>query len=222
MKTTPAFFLSRLVLALFLQARFSSAFAQLAPDRFEPNDSFAQATDLGIVRRRTETGLSIHATNNYDYFKFTPAYPGSLQVDILFVDAAGDLDLGFYDAAQHLLAISCGFVDNESITWPVYPGSNYFIRVDNEWSGDTNSYDMIIAGPGPVVTGAELGSSSNTIVMRWRSATGTVYCIQQATNLVAGFNSTAAVDILAEPSINTYTVTVDSAISTGFLRVKEQ
>ena len=45
-------------------------------DRFEPNDSYEAATNLGTLGDRTEANLSIHAANNNDYFRFTAGASG--------------------------------------------------------------------------------------------------------------------------------------------------
>ena len=40
-------------------------------DRFEANDTRAAARDLGPLGHRIENNLSIHASSNDDYYRFT-------------------------------------------------------------------------------------------------------------------------------------------------------
>src|SRR3954464_8055340 len=68
------------------------------PDRFEPNDTFANATNLGTVASRTENGLNIHLTLNDDYFRFVPAAGGQFTASISFSTAQGDLDMALYNS----------------------------------------------------------------------------------------------------------------------------
>jgi subtilisin family serine protease/subtilisin-like proprotein convertase family protein len=107
-------------------------------DRFEPNDSFSAATDLGALGARTEASLSIHASNNDDYYRFTAAMTGSLTADALFRHAAGDIDMTLFDANLSLLRSSGSASDNERIGWSVVAGQTYYLRVYG-YDGATNS-----------------------------------------------------------------------------------
>jgi hypothetical protein len=118
-----------------------------SPDRFEPNDSFAAATDFGTMGSRTENNLSIHAANNDDYYKFFAASTGTLNVDINFTHSQGDLDLYLYNSSQTLLAVSNGLTNNEHISYSVAAGQLYYIRVVG-YNGATNpNYNLVIDGP---------------------------------------------------------------------------
>src|SRR5688572_11355204 len=48
----------------------------IQPDRFEANNTFATATNLGESGIQTQAGLTIHITNEADYFKFVAASSG--------------------------------------------------------------------------------------------------------------------------------------------------
>jgi hypothetical protein len=118
----------------------------LAQDRFESNDSFAAAANFGTLTSRTENNLSIHAANNDDYYKFIPAGSGSLNVDINFTHALGDLDLFFYNSGQSQIAISEGTTNNEHVSYSVTAGQTYYIKVIG-YSGATNpTYNLVIDG----------------------------------------------------------------------------
>ncbi|MGA2499329.1 MAG: pre-peptidase C-terminal domain-containing protein, partial [Tepidisphaeraceae bacterium] len=118
-----------------------------APDRFEPNDSFAQAQDLGTLGSRTESGLSIHAPGNDDYFKFTAAAGGDLNVDLSFAESAGNLDLFVYDSGQNMLGSSAGVTDTEHVLASVATGGLYYIKVAGNAGAVNPSYTLSIAAP---------------------------------------------------------------------------
>ncbi|GEM_PF-5799553 len=142
-------------------------------DRFEPNDSFAGAADLGSLVDRTENDLSIHSSGNDDYYRVTAVAPGTLTVTFTFAHAAGDVDVFLYDAAQNQIDISDSATNAEQLSATVVAGQTYFIRVIG-YQGATNpDYDMVIDAPSalPVVSivatdaaAAETlaGSSANT------------------------------------------------------------
>jgi hypothetical protein len=56
-------------------------------------------------------------------------------------------------------------------------------------------------------------------VVRWQSATGRLYTVQAATNLVAGFTVNLRTNIFATPPVNVHTDAVGSA-GQKFYRVK--
>ncbi|MEX2140126.1 MAG: S8 family serine peptidase [Pirellulales bacterium] len=116
-------------------------------DRFEPNDSFAQATDLGTLGNRSEANLSIHLPDNDDFYRFTAAVSGALTTDLLFSHAAGDLDLVLYNASLTELADSSSSDDNERIVFNVIAGQNYYLQVYG-FFGETNSNYTLTANLG--------------------------------------------------------------------------
>jgi hypothetical protein len=120
-----------------------------APDRFEPNDSFLEAADLGTLGDRTEADLTIYESGNDDYYLLTAVNSGTLNVDILFSHSFGNLDLYVYDSSQSLLAESYSSTDNEGVSVAVTGGQTYYVRVLG-YAGATNSrYDLVIDGPEP-------------------------------------------------------------------------
>jgi hypothetical protein len=98
-------------------------------DRFEPNDSFGTAANLGALGNRSEAGLSIHFPANDDYYRFTPSTAGTFVADVLFSQLAGDIDAALYDANQTRLSYSDGRSNNERITWHVTAGATYYLHV---------------------------------------------------------------------------------------------
>jgi autotransporter-associated beta strand protein len=117
----------------------------LTEDRFEPNDSFAAAADWGILGDRSEDDLSIHAPNNNDYYQFTAASTGTMNVDIDFTHSLGDLDLYFYDSSQTELAKSIGITNHEHLSYSVTGGELYYIKVVG-YQGATNPlYRLVLS-----------------------------------------------------------------------------
>ena len=98
-------------------------------DRFEPNDSFTAASNLGSVVSRTEASLSIHAGDNDDYYRFTAGMTGVLIAELRFSDAAGDIDVELYDDNQDFLTSSESTSDVERIVWSVTAGETYYLNV---------------------------------------------------------------------------------------------
>jgi len=141
----------------------------LTNDRFETNDSPAQATDLGLAGIIEEGGLSIHDDSDFDYYRLTAAGDGDLTVDLFFAHQYGDVDLRLQDTNGADLAVSTSTDDNESLSYPVMAGSNYFVFVQG-FGNASNVYDLVIDGPGDrfetndtFETAADLGPVTNTL-----------------------------------------------------------
>ena len=123
-----------------------------APDRFEPNDSFAAATDLGSFTTRSEPGLTIHTAGNADYFRFIPAASGQLTASITFQNAQGDLDLDFYNSSFGNLASSRTAANIESVSLNVVGGQTYYVKISGTNGTTSPGYDLAFSmGFGPDV-----------------------------------------------------------------------
>ena len=143
--------------------QFTGTTTPPAGDRFEPNDGFGIATDLGPLGNRTETDLSIHLPNNEDIYRFTAAATGNLVANILFSHAQGDIDVGFYDANQQVIAFSGSLDDDEQVTWGVTAGDSYYLRVV-VFNADVNpEYDLVINGPDPTTGKTSLTVASGDV-----------------------------------------------------------
>jgi hypothetical protein len=137
-----------------------------AADRFEPNNSFAAATDFGTIGLRVETGLNVHVSNDDDYFQFKPEVSGSATVSISFVHAQGDLDLLLYNSAHSIIGSSTGISNTETITKPVTAGQTYFVLVFESNSGTSPNYDLTIdspARPAATTTAFDFQTSHNLL-----------------------------------------------------------
>lgn len=69
-------------------------------------------------------------SDDLDYYKGTTTANGTLTVDILFSDAAADLDLLLYNGAQGLVDSSVSVSDNEHVSGIFSAGDMFFIRVN--------------------------------------------------------------------------------------------
>ncbi len=120
-----------------------------AADAEEPNESGTVARELGPQDVRL-TNLTLSSASDHDWFRFTPQSSGTLAVDALFSQLAGDVDLDIRNAGGSLLGESKGTSDNERVSITVQAGVAYFIHVFGK-SGDTSTgYTLNVDGPGVV------------------------------------------------------------------------
>ncbi|RIK77373.1 MAG: hypothetical protein DCC68_17415 [Planctomycetota bacterium] len=117
-------------------------------DRFEPNDSFASAVHLGQMGDRVETGLSIHAPGNDDYYRFTAAATGTLDVSLNFIHALGDADMELYDGGFNSIAVADSTNDVELISVPVVAAATYYLHVYGAEDATNEGYTLTFDGPG--------------------------------------------------------------------------
>jgi hypothetical protein len=119
-------------------------------DRYEPNDSFSQATDFGPVVTESQSALSISAAGNGDYYSFTPVSSGALDANISFVNAAGNLDLYLYNQNQTLIGSATSTTANlQDITATVVGGQKYYLRVAGASGAINPYYTLNITAPTP-------------------------------------------------------------------------
>ena len=124
-------------------------------DAFAPNQDCATAA---VVTDGSYPGLATFKTTGEDFFSVDVPDGATLNVDVLFLTANGDIDCYLYDAST--LGTTCGdksdFLDNgftgsdnEDMTWTNLTGSTqtYYIQVnlwDNAGNEDCNNYDLVI------------------------------------------------------------------------------
>jgi hypothetical protein len=124
-------------------------------DRFEANNSFLTAKDLGPMSgfQRIEN-LSIHLTANQatpdqDIFKFQfsgrTTEANSIRID--FDNSRGNLGLGLYNSQGQLIEFSNTYGNIEEISLAGLASGSYFIQVYGS-SGAVNDYDLTINAPG--------------------------------------------------------------------------
>jgi Cys-rich repeat protein len=112
-------------------------------DIFEPNDS---AQEAAIIAPTRHEGLGFcGGVDDFDFFSVDVLSAGTLQIDVLFSDLGGDIDLNLLSAnGLTTIASSTSSTDNESITESVSAGT-YLIEVYGFLGGVTNSYDLEVS-----------------------------------------------------------------------------
>jgi subtilisin-like proprotein convertase family protein len=119
-------------------------------DRFEPNDDVAQAADLGVLGDFSESGLSIHAPFNDDYFRLEMENSGRLEITVSFVHALGDIDIALLDEGSNFVAVSDSVLDGERVQYGVLSGEVYYLYVVGYDGAVNPSYDLTIHGPAAI------------------------------------------------------------------------
>ena len=134
-------------------------------DSFAPNHDCASAASIGAG---TYTGLATFKAVAEDFFSIDVPDGWTLNVDVLFATADGDIDCYLYEAST--LGTTCGdksdwiargFTgsDNENVSWVNTSGgvATYYLQVnlwDSAGNEDCNNYDLVIGLEEPT-----LGSS---------------------------------------------------------------
>jgi hypothetical protein len=134
-------------------------------DRFEPNQTFATATDLGVLGHQTQPGLTIHYTDEPDYFKFEAASSGNYQVRINIGDGR-DVNLFLYDNNQTLLASATSpSASIETISWNFVAGQTYYVVPKGfgtaQGTGGVSSNYSLTVSVNPTVNAGTLDGQAN-------------------------------------------------------------
>ncbi|MEL7239730.1 MAG: CARDB domain-containing protein, partial [Planctomycetota bacterium] len=116
-------------------------------DRFETNETFETATNLGTLGDLSLTGLNIHDGSDEDFFVFTADATGNAVITLNFTHNAGDIDTQVLDANGNELDEGISATNNEVLNFSVTAGEQYFLRVYG-WNGATNSYAANFNLPG--------------------------------------------------------------------------
>ena len=111
-------------------------------DGYEPNATQDAAYDLGSTSF-SDTGLQ-SCPDDDDWYSFEMFAGETLEVDVWFTDADGDIELEVYDSAGTVVDSATTSDDNESLSVPIDVTDTYAIRI---WLfGGTpvagNSYDL--------------------------------------------------------------------------------
>lgn len=120
-------------------------------DRYEPNNSFGDAYNLGSVAKRQEAAISIHSDTDVDYYQFAAVEDGDFEITVEFTHDLGNLDAYIFDAAQNLVASGNSTDDLEVLTFPVLQGETFYLMIEGA-GGETNGYELDFDGPGNIVT----------------------------------------------------------------------
>ena len=104
------------------------------------NDTFANATDMGVMGTFTKTGLTIHWGQDYDFFKFVASSSGSYTVST--TQANGDVNVFLYDANQNLLGSSTNAGGTDTITHNFVEGQTYYVEARTYNSSTSSNYQL--------------------------------------------------------------------------------
>jgi hypothetical protein len=111
-------------------------------DNYENNDSLATAYDFSTEQTWLSSVAGQGVQLDEDWYKILvwPAGNERVQIDCRFQHAAGDIDIGLYDATNKLLAYSYGIWDNEFVEYTVPTAGVYYIKVS--YANHGNTYDL--------------------------------------------------------------------------------
>jgi hypothetical protein len=115
-----------------------AAFLAAAPppeaDRFEPNESFAEARGIGSAGHLVLDGLTFHAPGDQDHFRFTALRPGTLKVAAWFEGSSStDVSLSVYNPD--------GSPENSAV---VAAGQDYYLRVSDAGGVTVSDYSLSV------------------------------------------------------------------------------
>lgn len=115
---------------------------QIYQDRMPSNNSRDVSSDLGVGPGQHLDGLGIESAGDEDWYKFELLRTDSVDVDIRYSHALGNVDLEVYDSTGvNLLGESKTDRDRDVVSLVDAPAGTYYIHV----TGDAmNNYDLAI------------------------------------------------------------------------------
>jgi len=120
-------------------------------DRYETNNTFLTASNLGMTSKFAYGGLSIHNATDVDYFQFVAPVSDHTSVEIQFSHSLGNIDLYVYNSQQQLIVSSTSTTDNEEVEWEAVANQTYYVKVVSA-DADPNGYEMYIHGHSDLIT----------------------------------------------------------------------
>lgn len=115
-------------------------------DRFDTagtNDNFLTATDVGVAPGVHLGDLSLHSSSDEDWYRFELLRDDSLDINIRFAQADGDLALEIRNADNQAIAISDFQLDDELFELVGLSMGTYYVRVFSD-TGAENEYSLEI------------------------------------------------------------------------------
>lgn len=103
-------------------------------DRFEVNDSFETATDLGKINRVTEESLTFHTNTDIDFFTFNVRKNGKFDISVSLANII------LHDADHNIIAEDISQISTVQLT----SGEQYHIQII-ESTGAISFYDLVIS-----------------------------------------------------------------------------
>jgi hypothetical protein len=192
--------------------------APIFPDAFEPDDSFDDAADLGTLGSRIENNLTIHASGNDDYYRFSASTSFDAIVNLLFQNAQGDLGVAIYDANRNLVTQANTGNDGETILFSGTGGQTYYVKVYGVNGALNPGYSLFISvnappsiaslsdSPDPQYAGGTVRLTANGVVDPDGNLTGVRF--YRESNGVLGLQTGAGGDAL---------LLTDSVAQDGFI-----
>ncbi len=108
-------------------------------DRFEDNDSFATAADVGVAPGVHINRLSLYPAGDEDWYQVEVLTSNeAIDVAIDFDHAFGNLDLSVHDDQGTLIGSSTSVTDDEEVQLTGLASGTYYVRV----FGDANAYSL--------------------------------------------------------------------------------
>ena len=124
-------------------------------DAFEPNNSFAAASILAPPEDDTFENLSIHASQDVDYYRVTASGSGTMAFRLAFQHSQGDLDMEVFDSTQTRIGLSDSTSNTEQFSFTAVGGQYYYVRVYG-YNGVTNpNYSFTVDQPEGTAGGGE-------------------------------------------------------------------
>ena len=111
-------------------------------DRFEPNESPAEATVLSLPA--DEAGLTIDSETDEDYFSFVLASTTDVQATIRFIHDAGDIDMELLDDGGNQIELSDSSTNDEEVAGFGLVAGTYSVRVFGSQRATTGDYAVSI------------------------------------------------------------------------------
>lgn len=134
----------------------------VSDDRFEPNNTFSQAADLGVLKaNHTEQNLVMADAG--DWYRFTMNGQGNISnyVGVNFQHTAGDLDLEVYNSSGRRLGLSDGVTNSEVVSLSGLSAGTYYVHVYG-YRGATNPNYSLTVSPGVASTTPSPTPTPNT------------------------------------------------------------
>lgn len=110
-------------------------------DEFEPNNSFPQAVNLGLLGEVSLPGLSIHKPTDRDFYRFQSGVSTTAELRVLGAGPGVNLDFVLYDSALTEIARGDGLSGDEILQYEVLANETYYLEVFGV-AGATSDYSL--------------------------------------------------------------------------------
>jgi hypothetical protein len=114
-------------------------------DSLEPNNTLASATPVGVAGSWPD--LHVCPSSDLDWFEFTLGAGATLDIEVLFAHAEGDIGITLYDSGGNTAASSNTASDDEGFSYTSTAGGTYQMAVvlgTDQGLAPGNSYTLIV------------------------------------------------------------------------------